>query len=59
MNKYFIHRDCLRRLTDIAKGGGGYHRVEIKVVAKEFELMAPDPEERKRWIQIKFLTYGG
>ena len=59
MNKYFIHKQALKRLTDLAKNGGGYQRVEVLVVMKDFELMVPDAEEREQWIQIRFLTYGG
>lgn len=59
MNKYFIHKGGLRKLTDMAQAGGGYQKVEIMVIMKDFELMVPDPEERKQWVQIRFLTYGG
>lgn len=59
MRKYFIHKGALKRLTDMAEKGGGYQRVEIMVIAKDFELMVPDPEERKQWVQIRFLVYGG
>ncbi len=59
MNKYFIHKGGLKKLTDMAQGGGGYQKVEVLVVMNDFELMVPDPEERKQWVQIRFLVYGG
>lgn len=59
MYKYFIHKGSLKRLTDLAQSGGGYEGVEIMVVMKDFELMVPEPEERKQWVQIRFLVYGG
>jgi len=59
MYRYFIHKGIVKKLADIAEGGGGYQRVEIMIVAKDFELMVPHLEERKQWVQIKFMTYGG
>ena len=59
MNRYFIRKGSLNKLTDIARVGGGFERVEIMIVTKDFELIVSDPEERTQWIQIKFMTYGG
>lgn len=59
MTKYYIHRSSLKKLTDMANSGGGYQKVEILGVMKDFEVVVPDPEQREQWVQIKFMVYGG
>ena len=55
INKYFIHKRDLEKLK--YKADGSYQQAEI-LVAGDFELMVPDPDERRRWVQIRFMEEG-
>ena len=51
--RLFIHKGKLEYLQQIADKGGGYERVEIMVIMRDFELMVPSVEERRWWVEVK------
>ena len=59
MNRYFIHEGGMNKLTELAGKGGGFKETEVMVLTGDFKRIEPDPEVRKSWIEIKFMTYGG
>ena len=49
--RLFIKVGGRDKLVHKAKEGGGFQMVEV-MVTRDFELMVPDPEERKYWVEL-------